>query len=172
MELYRNQVTRPYARPALTAGWLASFVATCWVFAPPARGQAALPAFAKYPVEARYRGPQAAPSLRPGTAAWQFRTRIREAARQPANFAGHYVLATWGCGAECVSYTIINVKTGAVYFYNRTVCCWGTAVPDDFEPVRGQLDSRLLICTGRIDEQGPNKPHSYLFSKWHLVALP
>ena len=147
-------------------------VAACWLAAQPARGQAALPAFARYPVVARYRGTQAVPLLRPGTAAWQFRTRIREAARQPANFAGHYVLATWGCGAECVSFAIIDVKTGAVYFDSRTVCCWGTAVPDDFEPVRGQLDSRLLICTGLLNEQGPNKPHRYLFSQGHLAALP
>ncbi|HEX8329633.1 MAG TPA: hypothetical protein VF629_19000 [Hymenobacter sp.] len=137
----------------------------------PAGGQAA-PAFAKYPAGARYAGPGAAPRLRPGTAAWYFRTRIREAAVQPPNFAGHYVLATWGCGTECVSYVIINAKTGAVYFDNRTVCCWGTAVPDDFEPVRGQLDSRLLVCTGQLNEEGPNKAHRYLFTQGKLVALP
>jgi hypothetical protein len=143
-----------------------------WGVAQPAWGQTALPAFANYPVTARYTGPHAAPRLRPGTAAWQFRTRIREAATQPVNFAGRYVLATWGCGAECVSYAILDAKTGAVYFDDRTVCCWGTAVPDDFEPVRGQLNSRLLICTGLLNEQGLNQSHGYLFSHGRLVAAP
>lgn len=67
--------------------------AACWV-GPSAWGQAGAPTFAAYPVTSRYQGPGVAPRLRPGTAAWQFRTRIREAATQPPNFAGHYVLAT------------------------------------------------------------------------------
>lgn len=144
----------------------------CWVVTWPVWGQAALPAFANYPVANRYRGPRVAPQLRPNTAAWQFRTRIREAATQPLNFAGHYVLAMWGCGMECVSYAIIDAKTGAVYFDDTTVCCWGTAVPDDFEPVRGQLNSRLFICTGQLNEQGSNKPHYYVFQSGRLVAMP
>lgn len=138
----------------------------------PAWGQVGPPAFAAYPVATRYRGPNVVPRLRPGTAAWWFRTRIREAAAQPPNFAGHYVLATWGCGAECVSYAIIDAKTGAVFFDSRTVCCWGAAVPGDFEPVRGQLSSRLLICTGLLNEQGPNQPHYYIFRAGRLVAAP
>ena len=149
-----------------------NFAFACWLTTGPAWGQAAPPAFANYPVVARYRGPRAAPHLRPGTVAWQFRTRIREAATQPPNFAGRYVLATWGCGTECVSYAIIDAKTGAVYFGNKTVCCWGMAVPDDFEPVRGQLDSRLLVCTGLLNEQGSNKAHYYTFANGRLAAVP
>jgi hypothetical protein len=144
----------------------------CGAVVRPAWGQGALPAFAKYAAMERYAGPCAAPRLQPGTAAWHFRTRIREAATQRPNFAGHYVLATWGCGAECVSYAIINAKTGYVCFDNRTVCCWGTDVSDDFEPVHGRLDSRLLICTGQLNEQGPNKAHRYLFSQGRLVPMP
>ena len=148
------------------------FASACWIVARPAWGQAAPPAFADYPAGARYEGPRTVPHLRPGTAAWQFRTRIREAATQPPNFAGHYVLATWGCGMECVSYVIIDVKTGAVYFDDTTVCCWGTDVGVDFEPVRGQLTSRLLICTGLLKEQGLNKAHYYTFEQGRLSAVP
>lgn len=154
-----------------TTALLITLASACWVGIQPAWGQTALPAFAHYPA-ARYEGPCAALRLRPGTAARRFRTRIREAAQQPANFAGHCVLATWGCGAECVSYAIIDVKTGAVYFDNRTVCCWGPEVADDFEPVRGQRDSRLLICTGMLQEQGPNKPHYFAFRQGRLIARP
>jgi len=148
------------------------FAFAIWLVAQPARGQAGRPAFAAYSVADRYRGPRVAPRLRAGTAAWHFRTRIREAATQPPNFAGHYVLATWGCGAECVSYAIIDARTGAVYFDQRTVCCWGTAVPDDFEPVRGQLTSRLLVCTGLLNEQGLNTAHYYTFNGGRLVPVP
>ena len=162
-----------YRLPAISANCvLTTLILASEVAVRSAWGQVSPAAFANYPSGVRYAGPCAAPRLRPGTAAWHFRTRIREAAKEPPNFAGHYVLATWGCGAECVSYAIIDVKTGGVYFDNRTVCCWGTAVPDDFEPVRGQLSSRLLVCTGMLNEQGPNKAHHYLFSKGRLVALP
>jgi peptidoglycan/LPS O-acetylase OafA/YrhL len=145
--------------------------AACWAGLS-AWGQAGAPTFAAYPVTSRYQGPGVAPQLRPGTAAWQFRTRIREAATQPPNFAGHYVLATWGCGAECVSYVIIDAKSGTVYFDDMTVCCWGTAVPVDFEPVHGRLDSRLLVFTGMLSEQGSNTAHYYTFSKGRLMAVP
>ena len=134
-------------------------------------GQARQPAFATYPVATHYRGPNALPQLRPGTAAWQFRTRIRTAATQPPNFAGHYVLATWGCGLECVSYAIIDAKTGEVYFDNVTICCWSPAVPASFEPVRGQLASRLLVFTGMLNEHGANERHYYIIANGLLQAV-
>lgn len=109
--------------------------------------------------------------LFPHTAAWTFRTRIRELAQQPPNFAGHYVLATWGCGAECLSYAIVDVASGQVYFDDVSVCCWGTAVPDSFQPVDFRLTSQLIIFTGLLAEEGQNEPHYYQFQKGHLVAL-
>lgn len=49
-----------------------------------------------------------------------FRTRLREAARAAAtygpNFAGHYALATWGCGTGCLNWGIVDLKTGRVTF--------------------------------------------------------
>jgi hypothetical protein len=44
-----------------------------------------------------------------------FRTRLTNAARQSANFAGHCRLVTWGCGTECISGAIIDLKTGKVF---------------------------------------------------------
>jgi hypothetical protein len=32
------------------------------------------------------------------------------------NFAGHYTLARWGCGAGCVTVAVIDMTTGAVQF--------------------------------------------------------
>lgn len=142
-----------------------------WLAPHAAHGQALMPPFTHYPAGVPYRGATTAPRLAPGTAAWRFRTRIREAAQQPANFAGHYVLASWGCGAECLSFAIIDRKTGAVYFNDQTVCCWGTAVPDDFEPVRGLLSSRLLVLTGMLNEAGSAGPHYFTFDHGQLVPV-
>jgi len=43
------------------------------------------------------------------------RTVIREALERGVNFAGHYVLVFWGCGAGCKQFVIVDAKTGAVY---------------------------------------------------------
>ncbi|MBF9144038.1 hypothetical protein [Hymenobacter properus] len=133
------------------------------------------PRFKEYAVLEQYTGPQAAARLKPGTAAWSFRTRIREAARQKPNFAGHYVLATWGCGAECLSFAIIDVKTGAVHFDDMSLCCWFSPAlpekPEDFEPVRFRLNSRLVIMTGMLNEEGRNAPHYFQFEHGKLAAI-
>src|SRR4051812_16159107 len=36
-----------------------------------------------------------------------FRTNLRNAAKEGVNFAGHYILATWGCGTNCSQSAII-----------------------------------------------------------------
>jgi len=43
------------------------------------------------------------------------RTVIREGLEKGVNFAGHYVLVFWGCGAGCKQFVIVDAKTGAVY---------------------------------------------------------
>lgn len=139
-------------------------------------GQVPNPRFPQYPVAERYHGPQAVPKLTSGTAAWHFRTRIREAARQQPNFAGHYILAAWGCGAECLSSAIIDVRTGTVYFNDVSVCCWfssdTTKKPENFEPIDFRLNSRLIVFTGLLGEEGRNAPHYFTFEHGKLVALP
>ena len=44
-----------------------------------------------------------------------FRTRLTSASKEPANFAGHYRFAIWGCGSECISGAIIDLETGNVF---------------------------------------------------------
>jgi hypothetical protein len=129
------------------------------------------PQFAAYPAPATYTGRCLLPKLVPQTPAWQFRTRIREVARQRPNFAGHYVLATWGCGAECVSYVIVDTTSGQVYFDDLTICCWGMDVADSFQPVDFRLTSRLIIFNGLLREVGNSGPHYYKFQDGHLLAL-
>ena len=49
-----------------------------------------------------------------------FRTRLREAVAAAAHggpdFAGHYALATWGCGTNCLGWGIVDLKTGRTGF--------------------------------------------------------
>lgn len=45
-----------------------------------------------------------------------FRTRITEAYQtNEVSFAGHYVLATFGCGASCIMGFMVDVRDGKIY---------------------------------------------------------
>jgi hypothetical protein len=46
-----------------------------------------------------------------------FRTAITEQVAEGANFAGHYVVSTWGCGTNCIGYAVVDVKTGDIIEY-------------------------------------------------------
>jgi hypothetical protein len=43
------------------------------------------------------------------------RTRIRNGAKGPVQFAGHYTLPGSGCGAGCIGFAIVDSITGRVY---------------------------------------------------------
>jgi hypothetical protein len=79
-----------------------------------------------------------------------FRTNLIHASQKPANFAGHYVLTTIGCGASCILTSAIDIKTGRVFWIPDTLCCWDDAVT---EPVAFHADSRLLVLEGRRNEK-------------------
>jgi hypothetical protein len=118
-----------------------------------------LPSFKDFPANDTFSGKPAAPIL---TTANQrtFRTQIREAAAQGPNFAGHFTIADWGCGAGCVSFVVIDEKDGRVYdapFKNlapASVKYEGKISSDipDFEPLDFHGDSRLLIARGCPEE--------------------
>jgi hypothetical protein len=98
----------------------------------------------------------------------EFQTALREAFRQPVNFAGHYVLTTIGCGASCVLVAALDATTGRVTWLPFTVCCW--AAPID-EPVEFRRDSELLVIHGQRDEQGSAGPHYYRLTGGRFIAL-
>lgn len=99
-----------------------------------AQGQS-FPRFESYSISQRYTGRVARVNLRSHPDAKLFRTRLREAAKNKPNFAGHYILATWGCGASCNTVALIDAKTGNVYFAPFYV-----SASSDF-----RLDSRLFM---------------------------
>ncbi|PZA10766.1 hypothetical protein DNX69_15575 [Rhodopseudomonas palustris] len=100
---------------------------------------------------------------------YKYRTRITKASKQSANFAGHHVLASWGCGAECVTGVILDLPTGKVTFL-PTVCCWGT-VDDKFNPIEFRPDSRLVVFSGLLYEQGENSAHFFEFKDGRLLPI-
>jgi hypothetical protein len=73
----------------------------------------ARPEFKDYTVEQVYTGAAAAPKL--SKAQRDFRTRIRDGAKSKVQFAGHYTVPVWGCGAGCVSFVIVDSISGMVY---------------------------------------------------------
>ncbi len=44
-----------------------------------------------------------------------FRTRLQALEGRVANFAGHYLVQTWGCGSSCQQFAIVDVRTGQVF---------------------------------------------------------
>jgi hypothetical protein len=89
----------------------------------------------------------------------KYATMLREASHRKADFAGHYILATWECGAACIMAAAIDAKSGSVSWLPFTVCCWDVDIGEPFEFLRS---SRLLIVHGSRDEQGGGV-HFYKF---------
>ena len=119
-----------------------------------------VPQFRDYPASNTYVGkPAKLKLLSPDEKI--FRTRLREALQQPANFAGEYVLSTWGCGAACLYGAVVSLKTGRVTFLPGSICCWeGAGKPLEF---RG--NSRLIVAAGVVNEQWEYGAHFYEFEK-------
>jgi hypothetical protein len=127
------------------------------------------PRFSDHPVTQIYRGKSAPPRLTTPEAR-QFRTRLREAAAGKANFAGHFIVAKWGCGTSCATGAIIDVRSGAVTMLPFTVCC-SRETYDDFDSFAYRLDSRLIVFLGQRNEEGENGYHYYVFDKGRLRFL-
>jgi len=73
------------------------------------------PQFEDFSVSAVYKGPKAPVDLSSNPEAQTYRTRLREGAKKPPNFAGRYVIVEWGCGIQCTVYMMVDVKNGTVF---------------------------------------------------------
>ena len=66
-----------------------------------------------------------------------FKTQLRETEGKSANFAGHYVVVSWGCGTPCQTVAMVEVKSGRVFF-----APFSTGLGSEF-----RVDSYLFIDT-------------------------
>jgi hypothetical protein len=73
------------------------------------------PRFEDFAAGAVYKGRPAAVDLASAAGARTHRTVLRRAAARGASFGGHYAVATWGCGAGCQRFALVDVRTGKVW---------------------------------------------------------
>lgn len=134
------------------------------------------PRFEEYSVATTYEGKSAPLIL--ATEDRLYRTRLKRGARERVNFAGHYILAVWGCGASCRMGAAIDAVSGRVHWLPGTVCCWDIAIEEDpslGDAIVFRADSNLLILCGLINESGVNGVHYYKFETGqftHLLTVP
>ena len=131
------------------------------------------PRFEDYPAK-RYTGPNAVPDVLSDPRSRSYRTQLRGWATEKPNFAGHYILATWGCGTGCTQIAVIDAASGKV-FHPAGVRTTSVADVDaelldtddnpsprraDFGSLRYRAESRLLVLFG-TPERKENRGISY-----------
>ena len=105
------------------------------------------PAFGDFATHEELSAHRANVALASHPLARNYRTVLREAAGAKANFAGHYVIASWGCGNECVQSLLVDLNSGTVYGV--------VGSNEGLQSSRGidiRLDSRLLIADPPCDD--------------------
>ena len=104
-----------------------------------------------------------------------YRTNLRNAAKEGVNFAGHYVLTTWGCGTNCSESVIIDARNGKVTFPRELAgMAFGFCeFPDDTEPIVYKANSRLLVMNGFKggDLDKKNTKCGIYYFEWNGTAL-
>lgn len=149
-----------------------------------------LPAFEDYPVKDIFKGTPH-PPIFTTPEQHRFRTRIREGVekgwgvwvngewskeqnRAGPNFAGHYIVVVWGCGAPCLTMVVCDAATGAVYSPPISARPGGLALPlleppgsagGDAE-VEYRLDSQLMIVKATPHVDRPDAASYTFYFLW------
>lgn len=111
-----------------------------------------------------------------------FRTKVREAARKGPNFAGHYTIATWGCGSDCEAFAVVDAISGQLYYpvpFDALDCPpSGKVGGGTYGGLGFRLDSSLLIADGcplygrrkgPIDERCGARYYNWTDHEFHLL---
>lgn len=107
-----------------------------------------LPQFNDYPAASQSTCRQVTVDLNSHPQANEYRTQLRTAAkRRCPEFAGHYIVAEWGCGSPCQQQAFIDVRDGHVMLLP-----FSTQVGANF-----QVNSRLFVV---------NPEPGTLFQRW------
>jgi hypothetical protein len=109
------------------------------------------PKFRQYPALADFKGTPAEPQLNTDLE-HHYRTQIRTQARRGPNFAGHFTVASWGCGSPCGKFVIIDARSGTIYDPDVPFGCFDTK--GGGANLHFRLRSRLLMMTGELKQVG------------------
>ena len=99
----------------------------------------------------------------------KYKSVITAEAAKPVNFAGHYRVATWGCGTDCRGFAIINKHTGVVYTLPGVEYVAGV-MGNEEERLAFKADSKLFIMTGIQNDKVEGKFY-YIWGKEKLTLL-
>ncbi len=160
-----------WAGPALAGDAGAAPMPDCLIRLP---DQPSLARFGDWPAP-RDRPHAPAPPALSSAEARRFRSVLREGAAAGPNFAGHFTVVVWGCGASCTSAAIVDTRTGRVTVPRllraiSAVHVADVAGPaDGFNSLRFRLDSRLLVVLGAPGENEERDGATML--EWNGTAL-
>lgn len=106
------------------------------------------PRFQDYPPEHRLAGKPARVRLStPQTR--HFRGVLRKAAKLGPNYNGHYRVAYWGCGTNCIEWAILDLSNGHAWISpeGASSCAPTKESPSAQIPdwIVSRIDSRLLV---------------------------
>ena len=144
------------------------------------------PRFEDYPVTELFKGKPVAPILATSEQR-RYRTRIREGVSlgigverdgkqdQPGpNFAGHYIIITFGCGSPCILMAMVDAVTGEVYnspMARGLQMSWLDGGPW-LPAVEFRQNSKLMIMTPCPNlARGPIYTHYFVWQDdhWNLI---
>ena|GEM_PF-3078500 len=121
------------------------------------------PQFKQYPAKP-YAGRNAPVRWKETSFGRTYRTILREFGTLQPNFAGHYILASWGCGTDCSRIAIIDALTGKVTVPEDVSFNVAVNVHDNLQDdgmLRYCADSRLLVLIGMPQEDTHRRGISY-----------
>jgi hypothetical protein len=111
-----------------------------------------------------FRGKLAPPNFKTDTAAWLYRTQIREQCKSEGiNFAGHFTIVKWGCGSNCLDMAIVDRINGKIS-YSKVL----TSNDEPFYTIAYQKNSNIVI----MDDWLMNDYKGYIFCSevWDLIT--
>lgn len=88
----------------------------------------------------------------------KYQTTFSAALKKQADFNGHYVVASYGCGSGCLAYGVIDKNTGKAYQGPSDDYGGSYQVPSNFESQRYSIDSNTFKVIGY------NKIQTYVFT--------
>lgn len=134
------------------------------------------PTFEQYRIEKIFKGKPAPVDLKSTPGASQFRTVLREGAKEGPNFAGKYTIIEWGCGTGCSSIAVVDATTGRVVFPKEISPVSFPGLPEgdqlmDKYDIKFRKGSRLLIVHGIPSPETNVGSYYYIWQDGHFKLV-